>query len=84
MLSRGNIDYVGTRLHAGMFALQHQVRTIILAIDNRTRDINASYHLQVVERSQIRKELAAKINSDFATAITIRQANIDKWLSQFD
>ena len=29
-----NIDYVGTRLHGGMRALQHEKRTIILGIDN--------------------------------------------------
>ena len=83
ILNEGNIDYVGTRLHAGMFALQHSVRTIILAIDNRTRSINDAYHLHVVERDRIGAELSDKINSEFATNISIRQKNISKWLSQF-
>ena len=83
VLSSGDIDYVGTRLHAGMFALQHQVRTIILAIDNRTRSMNEAYHLHVVERGELKEKLPGKINSDFVTDISLRQANIDQWLSQF-
>lgn len=84
ILSEGDIDYVGTRLHAGMFALQHKVRTIILAIDNRTRAMNASYNLHVVERDKIGEELAQKINSVFITDISIKQENIKKWLAQFN
>ena len=34
VLSMEDIEYVGTRLHAGMFAMQHKKRSIILAIDN--------------------------------------------------
>ena len=38
VLLNGNIDYVGTRLHGGIRALQHKVRTIIISIDNRARE----------------------------------------------
>ena len=83
ILSEGNVDYVGTRLHAGMFALQHKVRTIILAFDDRTRAMNESYNLHVVERSKIENQLPEKINSEFVTDIQIKQNNIDLWMSQF-
>ena len=84
VLSLGNVDYVGTRLHAAMFALQHKVRTIILAIDNRTRAMNESYHLHVIERNEIKETLENMIRSDFTTEIAIKQENIQKWLGQFE
>ncbi len=82
VLSRPDTEYVGTRLHAGMFAMQHKKRTIILAIDNRVRDMNAAYDLHVVERDNI-EELSDLINSSFETDVKLKQQNIDKWLSQF-
>lgn len=83
LLSGGDIDYVGTRLHAGMFALQHQVRTIIIVIDNRTRAMNEAYDLHVIERDAIGTELANKINSVFPTNINICETRIKEWLRQF-
>ena len=82
ILSMEDIDYVGTRLHAGMFAMQHKKRSIILAIDNRVRDMKATYDLQVLERHEIEK-LPQLIESTFSTNVKIKQNNIDMWLSQF-
>ena len=77
-----NIDYVGTRIHAGMFALQHKKRTIVISIDNRVRDMKETYNLNVVERREIHK-LDEMINSNFTTKIEINKENINKWLLQF-
>ena len=82
VLSLPDIEYVGTRLHAGMFAMQHKKRAIFLAIDNRTRDMNAAYDLHVLERSAV-EELPRMISSSFATDIRLKRENIDSWLSQF-
>ena len=47
------LDYIGTRLHAGVRALQNKKRTLILAVDNRAIEIykdtslkNSKEHLQ--------------------------------------
>ena len=82
VLSENDIDYVGTRLHAGMFAMQHKKRTIILAIDNRVRDMQAAYDLHVVERSGV-SALPGMIESVLPTDVKLKQDNIDKWISQF-
>ena len=82
VLSRPDIEYVGTRLHAGMFAMQHKKRTIILAIDNRVRDMKKVYDLHVIERKEIEK-LDDMIESTLPTDIRLKQENIDLWLSQF-
>ena len=49
-LIQGNVDYVGTRLHAGIFALNHKVRSIIVAVDNRAIEIAKDTNLPIVRR----------------------------------
>ena len=83
ILSLNDIDYVGTRLHAGMFAMQHKKRTIILAIDNRVRDLSEAYSLHAIERNKI-DELKELIESSFSTDIHLKESNIEKWISQFE
>lgn len=82
LLDLGNIDYVGTRLHAGICALQHKVRSIIITVDNRARDIKETYNLITIERDKI-GELDSLINSSFVTNININTKNIELWKSQF-
>lgn len=82
VLRRGKIDYVGTRLHAGIFAMQHKVRSIILVVDNRARDMQQSYNINAIERDEIDK-LEAMINSEFVTNVKIDEAKIKEWKSQF-
>ena len=77
-----DVDYVGTRLHAGIFAMQHFVRTIILIVDNRTRDMKETYDLIAMERNDI-DQLEKMINSEFKTNIKIDEDKIQMWKSQF-
>ena len=49
-----NIDYVGTRLHAGIRALQHKKRTIIIGIDNRAIEKAKDFNLTVIDRKNIK------------------------------
>lgn len=81
-LESNDVDYVGTRLHAGIYALRHCRRTIILAIDNRARDMKETYNLNILEREKI-DELDSIINSEFETNIKINTDNINRWKSQF-
>lgn len=82
LLNAGNIDFVGTRLHAGIYAMQHKVRSIIIAIDNRTRDMKETYNLVSIERDDI-GDLDKLINSSFETNIKIDEEKIKRWKSQF-
>lgn len=76
------IDYVGTRLHGGIRALQHKRRTIILKIDNRAAEMNKSYNLPVVERGDF-AELRHMIEGSFETMISLPTQNIEIWKAQF-
>lgn len=82
ILKRGQIDYVGTRLHAGIFAMQHKVRSIILIVDNRARDMQENYNINAIERDDM-DNLEVKINSEFTTDVKIDQEKINNWKSQF-
>lgn len=77
------LDYVGTRLHAGVRAMQKGRRSIILSIDNRAREMGKDYNLNVIERNDIDK-LEEYIYSEFKTEVKLNLENITKWKSQFN
>lgn len=81
-LSDHDCDYVGTRLHGGIYAMRHRRRAIIISFDERARAINEDNHLNCVDKSQLEK-LEEKINSEFATAVTMDFDAIARWKSQF-
>ncbi len=77
-----DIDYVGTRLHAGIFAMQHKCRSIIIAVDNRALDIREKYNINCFLRTEIDK-IEKVINSEFETKVHIDEEKINAWKSQF-
>ena len=83
ILKQPNLDYVGTRLHAGIRALSYGHRSLVIAIDNRARCIARDTGLNIVERSEIPRELADIIQADFKTELYLPWDNIDKWKMQF-
>jgi polysaccharide pyruvyl transferase WcaK-like protein len=83
VLRRGGVDYVGTRLHAGIHALNHKIRSIILAVDNRATEMGRDVNLPVIQRSAVGEELENRINSVFASQIRINQENIARFQAQF-
>ena len=83
ILRKGGVDYVGTRLHAGIHALNYKVRSIILAVDNRATEMGNDVNLPVIQRSDIGASLEAKIQQNFKTDIQINQANIERFKAQF-
>jgi polysaccharide pyruvyl transferase WcaK-like protein len=77
------LDYVGTRLHGGIMALNFKVRTIIIAVDNRAVEMGSDLKIPYVLRENIDEELHNKINSDFNTILSIKNREIEIWKSQF-
>lgn len=77
-----DLDYIGTRLHAGIRALQRKKRTIILGIDNRAIEKGKDFNLPVIPRNEL-NELESRIDQLFATEIELPTANIQRWLGQF-
>lgn len=51
---QNDLDYVGTRLHAGAWCLEHGLPSLILAVDNRSQEIGKDINLPVVTRDDTR------------------------------
>lgn len=82
-LDEVDCDFVGTRLHAGIKAMQKKKRSIIISVDNRARDMAQSYGLHVLENKNI-DLLEKKINQEFETDIHIDEERIQEFLEQFN
>ncbi len=82
LLKQKDIDYVGTRLHGGIYAMRHKRRSIIIAIDERASEINKCNNLNCVEKDNI-DLLEEKINSEFKTEIKMPYEAIETWKKQF-
>ncbi len=79
-----DIDYVGNRLHGGIFAMQHSCRSIIIAIDYRATEMSNSYSIKCIQRKAIKEQLAELIKSEWETKITgLDFAKIETWKRQF-
>ena len=81
-LDENDVDYIGTRLHAGIFAMQRKKRAIIIIVDNRARDMKKTYQLNCIEREEI-EELENLINQEIKTDVDINEAAINEWKKQF-
>jgi len=83
LLMNNDIDYIGTRLHAGIRALHLKKRSIIISIDNRAKCISQDTNLITIDRRDISLNLNRLINSNFETKITLPIENIEMWKKQF-
>ena len=78
-LTKNRCDYIGTRLHAGIRALQNKRRTIIISVDNRASEMGKDLNLPVVERKEIADVLEIKLKNQFETSINIPEDRILEW-----
>ena len=81
-LTANSTDYVGTRLHGGIYAMRHHRRSIIIAIDERAREINRTNNLNCLEINDI-SQLGHYLTANFATEVKMNYNNINNWKSQF-
>lgn len=82
-LKMGDVDYVGTRLHAGIHAMNLGIRTIILAVDNRAIEMGKDFNLPVIKRTELSAQLSERINSEWDTMINVPFDAIEEWKRQF-
>ena len=84
VLELPDLDYVGTRLHAGIRALNKGRRSLIASIDNRAECIHADTGLPIIHRKDISKKLKQRIMEEVHSKITIPKSNISQWMEQFN
>lgn len=82
VLRRDNIEYVGTRLHGGIYALRHKKRAVIISIDERASSISKDTGLVTLEKDDI-DGLESLIYSGIPTSLRIPFDKISQWKSQF-
>jgi polysaccharide pyruvyl transferase WcaK-like protein len=83
VLTQDDLDYVGTRLHAGIRALSKRHRSLIVSIDNRAECISADTGLPTIRREDIPFALKERLEAELETKIDLPWANIQKWKEQF-
>lgn len=71
-----SLDYIGTRLHAGIYALNYKIRTLVLAIDNRAIEISKDTNLPSCSRKDV-KYIQEWIYDNRKTTITLNLKNIE-------
>lgn len=77
-----SVDYVGTRLHAGVLALEFGVNTLVVAIDNRATEISRDINLPIINRNEI-SNLTNSILNGFEINLSFNNDAIHTWKSQF-
>lgn len=82
LLESGDIDYVGTRLHGGIRALQKGIRTIIIGVDNRALEKKKDFNLPVINREAI-EGLTSLIHNKYDLNINLPCKNIEKFKNWF-
>lgn len=76
------VDFVGTRLHGGIRALQHGRRTIIIGIDNRAIELQRDFNVPVLNQDKITM-LSSYIETPNAIDIHLNVNGISVFLKQF-
>lgn len=82
VLAQEDLDYVGTRLHAGIRALRKGRRSLIVSVDNRAECIGADTGLPTIRREDIPFALKGRLEAELETKINLPWENIRKWKEQ--
>jgi polysaccharide pyruvyl transferase WcaK-like protein len=82
VLDESNVDYVGTRLHAGIRALQHGRRALVIGVDNRAAEKHRDFNLAWLPREEIH-QLANMVGRSLRMDIRIPVTRIAEWKAQF-
>ena len=77
-----SVDYIGTRLHAGIRALQHGRRALIIELDNRAREIARDTNLPTVDYRNV-DDVVKFIVDEKKIKLDIPFDQIKRWKEQF-
>lgn len=83
LLVNHDVDFVGTRLHAGIRAMQHSKRTIIIGVDNRAIEKQKDFNLPVVQRADGVRALTDMVDGFGDTDVKLNIDAISTWKTQF-
>jgi len=81
-LENETCEYIGTRLHAGIRALQKRRKALIIGIDNRALEMRNDIGLNVLDRQHI-DLLEEKIHEETSIKLYLDADAIHRWKEQF-
>lgn len=81
-IKNNHVDYIGTRLHAGVRALQNSRRSTIISVDNRAEEMGKDFNLPVIQRKDV-ISLLDHANSINCKNIELPHTEIKQWKEQF-
>ena len=78
-----SLDYVGTRLHGGIYALRHKRRSVIVGVDHRANEMGRDIKLPVIDRYAQPTDLERMVEGDLPTQVKLPLTKIQQWKDQF-
>ncbi len=84
VLVQDDLDYVGTRLHAGIRALSKGHRSLVVSIDNRAACISADTGLPILKREDVPIALENRLYNTIKTDLALPWDAITLWRKQFE
>ena len=83
LLDQEQPDFVGTRLHGGIRAMQHRCRALVIGIDNRAKEMGKDISLPFIPQETMASDLLKILKNGWTVQLKIPQSNIDQWKNQF-
>jgi len=77
-----SLDYVGTRLHGGMHCLNRGIRSLILEVDNRAKEMGRDFGLPTIARHDF-AAIEAWIERTSPFRVRLDSQAIETWRRQF-
>jgi polysaccharide pyruvyl transferase WcaK-like protein len=82
LTANDDLDFIGTRLHAGIRALQKRRRALIIVVDNRAQEMGKDFGLPVVQRGDL--EFTQRwIDGQVPMRLSLPVEEISQWRAQF-
>lgn len=83
-LQTTDCDVLGSRLHGGIHALKYGRRAVIIAVDNRARDIGRETCLPVIERGgDLIQDLDCVLSGNIVIDVSSQKSSGHKFMDQF-
>lgn len=76
-------DFVGTRLHGGIRAIQHGCKAMIIGIDNRAKEMGRDIALPFIQQEAMAEKLPDILKNGWAVDLKIPEENIKRYKAQF-
>jgi polysaccharide pyruvyl transferase WcaK-like protein len=78
-----SLDYVGTRLHGGIYALRHKRRSVIVGVDHRAKEMGRDLNLPVIDRYAPARDLEQMVIEALKIEVRLPAEKIQQWQRQF-